>query len=186
MPVLHESVVFDVHDCKVYKLLTDVVGGSPTYGPAVDVPGIAEVSLEPNFVTAELKGDARVIAKKGRIDRMSFSATYGKVSLDVLSVILGTTVVDSGTGTTETAKTTLKGANSLATFKLEFAINDVELGLGNITVALFKCQLTGGTLLGGSTDEFGQPTMDLDAIPLDSNDDMVDISFNETLAALSA
>lgn len=185
MTITHESVVYDVHDCKVYALLSDS-GASPTYGPAVDVPGIAEVSLEPNFVTAELKGDARVIAKKGRIDRMSLSATYGKVSLDVLAVILGTTVVDSGTTPNQVASTSLKGDNSLASFKLEFKIDDVELGLGNVVVTLHKCQLTGGTLLGGSTDEFGQPTMDMDAIPLDSTDDMFDIEFNETAAELSA
>lgn len=185
MAAAHETVVFDVHDFKVYPLLTDT-GASLTYGPAVDVPGIAEVSLEPNFITAELKGDARVIAKKGRVDRCNVSATYGKVSLDVLAVVLGGTVTNAGSGAAETADWVLKGDNSLPYFKAEFKIADLDTGLGDLHVTLFKAQLTGGTLLGGSSDEFGQPEMQMEGIPTDSTDDMVSVKLFETETALSA
>lgn len=182
MPLGHETVVYDVHDCKVYALTSDT-GASPAYGAAVDVPGIASVEVSPNFVTAELKGDAKVIAKKGRVDKIAFNATYGKVSLDVLSVLLGGDVTD----TAETqSHWGLLGANSLAYFKLAFKIDDVETGLGDVVATLYKCQLTGGTLLGGSSDNFGQPTMQLEAIPLDSNDKMIDVDFYSTLQTLPA
>ena len=94
MTLSHQTVMFDVHDAAVAPLLTDPKNRVPTYGPLVDVPGISEVGLDPNFVTAELKGDARVIAKKGRIDRMNFSGTYAKLDLDVQAVIFGTSVAD--------------------------------------------------------------------------------------------
>lgn len=163
-PVSHETVVYDVHDCKVYPMLTDVAGSAPTYGPGVDVPGIAEVSVEPSFANSELKGDARVMAKKGRVDKMSFSATYGKVALDVLKIITGGTIVDIED---VSAEWFLTGDNSLPYFKLEFKISDVDLGLGDLHVTLYKCNLTGGTLLGGSSDEFGQPEMELEAIAVE-------------------
>jgi hypothetical protein len=183
MAVGHETVVFDVEDFKVYKMLTDnSASANPTYGPAVDVPGIAEVGLEPNFVTAELKGDATVIAKKGRVDRMQVSATYGKVSIDVLDVILGGTITDEA----DAASWELEGANSLPYFKAEFRIADVELGLGSVNVVVFKAQLTGGTLLGGSSDQFGQPTMQIEGIRTDSDDKMVKVTFNRTLTELSS
>ena len=50
--------------------------------------------IDPNFVTAELKGDARVIAKKGRIDRVNLSVTWGKLSLDAMAVLYGTSTTD--------------------------------------------------------------------------------------------
>jgi hypothetical protein len=179
----HESVVFDVQDFKVYPMLTDSASAAnPTYGAGVDVPGIAEVSLEPNFVTAELKGDATVIAKKGRVDRMNVSATYGKVSIDVLAVILGGEITDGATS----AEWLLSGLNSLPYFKAAFHINDVELGLGAVNVVLFKAQLTGGTLLGGSSDEFGQPTLELEGIRTDSDDKMVSVTFHTTDVQLDA
>lgn len=160
-PVAHETVVYDVHDCKVYPMLSDARGAAPTYGPGVDVPGIAEVSVDPNFATAELKGDAQIIAKKGRVDKMTLSATYGKVALDVLKIITGGNIVDTED---VSAEWFLTGDNSLPYFKLEFKISDVDITLGDLHVTLYKCNLTGGTLLGGSSDEFGQPEMELEAI----------------------
>lgn len=179
----HSTVVYDVEDFKVYKMLTDgAASAAPTYGAAVDVPGIAEVSLEPNFVTAELKGDATIIAKKGRVDRVQVSATYGKVAIDVLDVVLGGTITDAA----GSAEWLLEGANSLPYFKAEFRIADVELGLGSVNVKVFKAQLTGGTLLGGSSDQFGQPTLQLEGIRTDSDDKMVSVTLNTTLTALTA
>jgi hypothetical protein len=185
MALSHDTVVFDVHDFKVYSLLTDT-GASPTYGAAVDVPGIAEVSLEPNFVTALLKGDARVIARHGRIDTFQISATYGKVALDVLKVVLGGDVDDAGTTPNQTVTWSLLGDNSLPYFKAEFKIEDLDPDLGDCHVRLWKAQLTGGTLLGGTTDEFSQPTMEISGIPAESNDAFADIVFYETTTALSA
>lgn len=166
MPITHSSVVFDVNDCKVYPLLTDVAGASPTYGAGVDVPGIASVTVNPNIVSAELKGDARVIAVRGRTDRLSFSGTYGKLSGDVMGIILGTSVTDSGTTPNQLATFRLKSPASLPYFKIEFQILDVEEGIGDLRVVLYKCKLTGGTLLGTSSDNFGQPTFDADAIAI--------------------
>lgn len=166
MPITHASVIFDVNDCKVYPMLTDVAGASPTYGAGVDVPGIASVTVNPNIVSAELKGDARVIAVRGRTDRITFSGTYGKLSGDVLAVILGTTVTDSGSTPNQLATFRLKSPGSLPYFKIEFQIQDVEEGIGDLRVVLYKCKLTGGTLLGTSSDNFGQPTFDADAIAI--------------------
>lgn len=160
MPVQHETVVYDVHDFKLYPLLTDPVGGAsaPTYAAAVDAPGIAEVSLDPNFATAQLKGDARVIARKGSVDAFNISATYGKVSVDVLKALLGGVITDNAEVSTDWR---IPGVNSLPFFGCAFAINDLDVGLGSLHVLLFKAQLTGGRLLGGSSDSFGQPTMSI-------------------------
>jgi hypothetical protein len=186
MPVPRATVVYDIHDAKIYKLLTDPVGGSPTFGPAVDVPGMAEFSVDPNFVTQELKGDAKVIAKKGRADRFTVSVTYGKIALDVQGVLMGGTITDTGTTPAMVGEWSMPGTNSLQYFKMEASIEDVELGLQQVQVILYKCQLTGGTLISGATDTFGQPTLEIDAIPLDSTDQMARVRFMETKVALSA
>ena len=79
MAVSTSTITFDVKDCMVYPLATDVAASATTYGTGVDVPGIQEISLEPNFITNELKGDGGVVlAKKGKIDRMNFSCTYSE------------------------------------------------------------------------------------------------------------
>jgi len=235
MPLPHDTVMFDVHDCKVAPLISDQNGALPVYGTRIDVPGISEVGLDPNFVTAELKGDARVIAKKGRIDRVNFSGTYGKLALDVQAVLIGTSVSDVAatsiasitgattedsatvtgtgytlalvgrgiTGTGIPAGTTIIGLTGSTTltlsqpatadgvavalsvaaegasvvsrlsspaplpyFGLWFKIEDLDEGIGDLHVASYKCQITGGTLLGSSSDNFGQPSFDAEGIAL--------------------
>lgn len=162
MAAAHETILFDVHDFKVYPLTANT-GASPTYGAGIDVYGIAEVGLDPTFVTAELKGDGKVIAKKGKVDRMSLSATYGRLSGDVLDVILATTTEDVSA---TQARTRIEAGTSLPYFGAAFVIEDADNGIEDLVVTLYKCQITGGSILGQSTDNFGQPTMEMEAIGL--------------------
>ena len=190
MAIATETILFDVHDAKVWPMLTDVTAASPTYGTAVDVYGISQVGVDPNMVTAELKGDPRVIAKKGRLDRVNVNATYGKLSFDVLDVILDASVAAAGTGSTETQTATLRGGISLPYFKFAAQIQDVDLGLGDLTVVVYKCQITGGSLVGVQTDQFGQPNFTAEGISVDGTIGgltgvIADLILHETVTALS-
>jgi hypothetical protein len=187
VPISHESVLYDVHDCKVYPLTSDTAA-SPVYGTAVDVPGIANAALNPNLVGAELKGDGRVIARKGRVDRYNVSLTYGKLDLDVLEVVLGGTVED--TGETQ-ARLRLYSNQRLPDFGVGLSIEDTDTGIGCVHVFVHKAQITGGTLLGQSSDAFGQPTMEVQGRPLDSTDAdytdlMVTFDYHDDLTPLPA
>ncbi len=185
MPIATETVVYDVEDAKVAPLTADNAT-TVTYGALVDVPGIAECSVDPNMITAELKGDGgRVLAKKGKIDRMTMSATYSKLALDVLRTILGGTVVAAGVAPTQTQTYDLLGGNKLPYFYLSFLITDVDLGIGDVQVELFKCQLTGGTLISGAVDAFGQPTMALEAIGREKDKRMIRATIHETLTPIA-
>lgn len=236
MPVAHSTIMFDVLDCAVAPLLTDTALALPTYGTWVDVFGINEVSLDPNLVTAELKGDGRVIAKKGRIDRVNFSATHGRMDLDIQAILRGHTVTDvaaitagsitaaaatsgatviTGTGitanmvgrsiigtgiaadsvivavtgttsvtvskpttgaiTTGTLTVGAAGAKAasrltspapLPYFGIRFQISDLDNGVGDLHVHIHKASLTGGTMLGSSSDNFGTPSFDAEGIAL--------------------
>lgn len=179
------TITFDVHDCKVYPVTADATGGI-TYGTGIDVPGIQEVTLEPNFVTAELKGDGKVLAKKGKVDRLNFSGTYSEMSLDVLAVLFGGSVTTGGTGTSETAAYEFTG-QSLPYFKIEFLISDLESDLEELVVVLNKCQITGGTLVNGSTDNFGTPSFTAEAIlPIYPSLGFGEIEVREDAAGLNA
>lgn len=184
MAASQSTITFDVHDCKVYSVTADAAGGI-TYGSAVDVPGIQEVTLEPNFVTAELKGDGKVLAKKGKVDRLNFSGTYSEMSLEVLSIIFGGSVSTSGTLNAEIASYEFTG-QSLPYFKIEFLIDDLESELAELAVVLNKCQITGGTLVSGSTDNFGNPSFTAEAILPIYNLGFGTVEFREDAAGLSA
>mgnify|MGYP000321262529 CR=1 FL=1 len=180
MPTSHASTLYDIDDFKITKLLTDTAT-APTYStPSVDVPGIASLSMQPNIQTGSLKGDAKVLARKGKTDSYGLSVTYGRLSLDALVVLIGGNVTD----VTNTAKWVHSGTNSLPYFKAQGQIlqNDV----GDVHVTAYKAQVTGGTLLDQSTDNFGQPSIDMEAIPCTSDDTkFVEIEFMDVVTPLA-
>lgn len=185
MAANNSTISFDVQDCKVYPVTADAAGGI-TYGAAVDVPGIQEVSVEPNFISVELKGDGKVLAKKGKVDRLNFSATYSELSLPVLATIFGGTLNLSGAGAAETVEYEFDGG-SLPNFKIEFLVNDLESDLAEMKFVLNKCQITGGTIFSGSTDNFSTPSFDAEAIlPTATGLGFGTVVLLETAAGLSA
>jgi hypothetical protein len=190
MPIAAQTTMFDVYDCKVYVLESDTVGASPTYGSAIDVPGIANVSLDPNFQSAELKGDSRVLAKRGRVDKFNFQAQYGMLSFEVLDAILGgTTHTQDGTTPNQARHLAFAAPGTTAYFGLGFQIRDLDTGLGCLNVFAYKCSLTGGTLFSGQTDQFGQPSMTIEAIAIDGEVDIPDdgdVTTVENIAVLAS
>jgi hypothetical protein len=185
MAANNSTISFDVHDCKVYPVTADVTGGI-TYGAAVDVPGIQEVSVEPNFISVELKGDGKVLAKKGKVDRLNFSATYAELSLPVLATLFGGSVATTGSGSAENAAYEFDG-QTLPYFKVEFLVNDLESDLAEMAFVLNKCQITGGTIMSGSTDNFSTPSFDAEAIlPTATGLGFGTVEFREAAEGLSA
>lgn len=185
MAANNSTISFDVQDCKVYPVTSDVAGGI-TYGAAVDVPGIQEVSVEPNFISVELKGDGKVLAKKGKVDRLNFSATYSEMSLPVLATIFGGSTTSGGAGSAETVAYEFDGG-SLPNFKIEFLVNDLESDLAEMKFILNKCQITGGTIFSGSTDNFSTPSFDAEAIlPTAAGLGFGQVVLLETAAGLTA
>lgn len=175
----HDSIVYDVHDCKVYPLTADT-GASPTFGTGVDVPGIFSIGFNPNIISQELKGDARVLDRRARVDAFNFSATYSKLSLDVLDVIFEADLVDSGSGTTEIASLTFSGGNEPPYFGIVVQLEDTDVDLGAIRLIIWKAKLTGGTLVTSQSDTYGQPTFEAAGIATDSHNLMARLEFHET------
>lgn len=167
MAAEHESVLFDIHDVKVYPLVSDS-GASPVYGDAVDVYGAAEASLDPNLVSAVLKGDGRTIARKGKLDTLTGGITYGRLSIDVLNVLFEMTLDDT---LADRARGRLRSGAKTLWFGMAFRIEDADNDIEDVVPLFYKCQVTGGTLLGQSTDSFGQPSFEFEAIGLDCHDE---------------
>lgn len=160
MAITHTSILYDVNDFKVTPMTADT-GGAPTYGTAVDVPGIQAVTFDPNLLMSELRGDAQIIAKRGSIDRFKMSAQYGRLSLDAIAVVMGGTTTDV---VSPVATAWSIGANnSLPYFKAQFSTLQGDTPDTHITG--YKCQLTGGTLIDLNTNAFNQPKLDWEALP---------------------
>lgn len=176
------TITFDVYDAKLYPLLTDTAGGTTTYSTGIDVPGITQVSVDPEFISAELKGDARTLDRRGRTNAVNFSVGYSLLSFEVLSALFGSPITAETTSAPRSW--TMKGRNNVPYFKLAFAINDVSIGVGEIHVWGLKCQMTGGNLFDQQTENYGGRSFQCQSIPTLAADEMFRVDMYPTPTAL--
>ena len=182
-----QSVVYDVQAFAVYTMLTsDIVGGSsPTYDAAVTLEGISDVSLTPDITSADLKGDGgRTIARYARNTMWTCSATYGRIGLDALAVMIG----DSPVITTPSSQNAWVHTmpNYLPFFKAAFLMVDTDNGIASIIATMYKCSLKSATFLDPKTDAFSQPKIEFEAIALNSNNVIGSIIEYDSLQTLPA
>lgn len=167
MTVAKQTALYDVVDAKVWPLATDLSGSaSPTYGSAIDVPGISAVSLDPSIIANALKGDGKVLRTKSRIEKFAVKATYGLFDADVLAATLGGAIIRNDASEV-TYDYVLNGASaSLNYFAFGCQVTDTddELGVADVHLLFYKCKMTGGSLFSQASDSFGQPSLDMDVI----------------------
>ena len=175
------SVTYDVHDAAVRPLTADT-SSAPTYGAWVDLPGIQQVQVNPTFITAELKGDAKVLDNRSKTSAMDISCNYAQSDLNVLKTVLGGTL--TATATTKQSWVLL-GTNSTPYIGFAFAVNDVTLGIGNILFNARKCKMTGGNLFDQQTDQYGARSLQMQAIATISNDQLIEIVYNSTVVTIA-
>lgn len=179
-----QTYSFDVEDAKIWPLTADTIGSGVTYGTGIDVPGINNVTVAPEFISAVLKGDAKTLARRARIDSMTFSVGYSLLSLDVLGALWSATITEPAT-TSDAQVLELQGAGSLPYFGFGFSILDAEVGIGAINVYGLKTQVTGGNIFDQSTDSFGGRSFQCSAIPTLADNKLFRVKIHPTITALS-
>lgn len=188
MPAAHFSKVFGTQDAKVAKVTDDPSGGSVTYAASVDVPAIKSVEISGDVNTVELRGDNSLLDSATTLTNISAAVTHGKLSLDVLGVLLGPTVVDSGTGTTEVATFDLTATSALNYFKLEAATPSTGSDFvgGDVHFVLHKCIINGFPDIGTAEEDYRTSSFGVAAVPLlATGRKWLSIVFNETAAAIT-
>lgn len=162
---MQSSIIFSVHDLKVYPVTA--IGDAdtdPTYGAAVDVPGVSEVSLDPEISNSMLRGDGRVMDSRSTLDSLSLSFTYGKLSPDVLAVIDGGTV-EVGTGTSEgITRYVREDGDQLPRWAFAALISEVDNPGGAAKLYGYLCTASGGSIFGASDNEHGEPSFEATVI----------------------
>lgn len=183
MPLSHVTKVFAVTDCKVRALTADPAGGSPTYGAAVDVPGIKSVAITGTVETKRLRGDNRLLDADSVLTEVNVSIEYAKLSLDFLAVLLGGTVADSGTTPNQLSAWDLTDESKPAPFLLEGVSATADTIGGNVGMCLWKVVLSSFPELGLAEEDYRTHSMEGAAMPLLSNGKWFTPTLYETAAA---
>ena len=188
MALAHFTKVFGFADAKIYPLTADPVGGSPTYGAGIDVPGVKTLEISGTVETKKLRGDNTLLDVFSVLTDVTGKLGYAKLSLDLLAVWLGGSVVDAGSGSTETATWDLTGSSAVRNWKIEgkTPTDGVDLVGGDLHVVFHKCVLGSFPGMGFAEEDYQIPGLDFATTPLlGTGTKWMTVVLNETAAAIT-
>lgn len=186
MAISHVTKKYAVDDAKIYVLTADPSGGSATYGSAIDVPGIKSITLDGSMDVKSLRGDNQELDAMSSLSSVTGTINYAKESLDVAAALLGLSVTDAGSGSTETATLEVLGSTDPAYVKLEAKCPSVDLVGGDLHLTLHKIIPTGLPISGLAEEDYQLSAIPFRAVPLISSNKWLTVVIHETAAALSS
>lgn len=180
MPASHVLRPFGLRDAKVFE----ITASTPTYAAGVDIPCVNSAQFDPVVTEAVLEGDDVKCSVHSILENITATITHGGMPMDLYDVIMGASLVDSGTGSAEIAILNLKTSSVRPYFGL--ALDSRADQDGNTLVFLYKCKMTGG---GGGTFQKGSfyaPQFTVNALPSDYDSDTILRAIHcETVTAIS-
>ena len=182
MPLSTVTKVFAVTDCKVRPLTADPSGGTPTYGTAIDVPGIKSVAITGSVETKRLRGDNTLLDSDTVLTEVNVAIEYAKMDLSLLAAWLGGSVVQAGTTPNQTATWDLTNASKPRPFLLEAVSASADTIGGNVGFCLWKVVLSSFPELGLAEEDYKTSSVQGAAMPLLSNGKWFTPTLYETAA----
>ena len=90
-----DAVLFGLNDAKVSPLATDLTT-APTYGTAMDCPGVSTLSAQPIMENKENRGDGVILHTTSRMVGMDIEFKVAMLPLAMLPMIQGGTITSGG------------------------------------------------------------------------------------------
>lgn len=174
------TYVFGAADAKISPLLTDG-SPAPTYGTAIDVPGLQSIEISGENEVKELRGDNRSLVKLSVLQSVEVTLTFAKWDADLYALFTGATKTTDGDSYTVTL-----GADSQPGF---FSLEAVSAGASgansNVSIFLPKLVVTEMPGLGLAEEDFQTVEITCEALPT-ATGDWISWSYNDTALDLDA
>lgn len=172
------SLPFGLRDVKIALLAAD---GTP--GTMVDLPNSQTMSFTENEEYKELRGDDKVVAKRGSGATVDWELDNGGISLEAYVIMNGGTLTTSGVTPAVIKKYTKKATDARPDFWAEGQAMS-ESG-GDFHMVLKRCKADGGIEGELSDGEFWVTQASGTAIAELNTDDLYDFVENETVTPIA-
>lgn len=176
-----ESLPYGLRDVKVATLEAD-----GTRGTLVDLPNGRTFSFSEEEEFAELRGDDKVVAKRGQGPNVEWELESGGISLEAYAIMNGGEVTTSGTAPNEVKTYKKKATDARPDFWVEGQA--ISEGGGDFHVVLYRCKADGGIEGELSDGEFWLTSASGSCLPsraAANEDDIYDFVQNPTETAIA-
>lgn len=135
---LPTALPYGLRDVKITPY-TDA--GATTLGTPIDLPNSRTLSFSEAEEFTELRGDDKVVTTRGQGASVEWDLEAGGLSFDVLKVLAGGTVVESGVAPNTVRTFTKKVTDSRPFFQIEGQV--ISDSGGDVHCVLPRCRVTG-------------------------------------------
>src|SRR5690606_2672598 len=182
MPISRVTKLYAVEDAKIFPLLSDPEGGTPSYGAGIDVPGIKAMEISGDVEVKELRGDNGLLDSDATISNITVSYPHAKLSLDVLVALIDSEVTDSGATPAEKSKWSLKRGAKPLPYKLvgKTPTGGGDLVGGDVHFSPMKCVMSSFPGLGLAEEDYRTIGDEARCVPVISPGEWIDIDINGT------
>jgi hypothetical protein len=181
----HITKVFAAKQARISALLTDPAGGVCTYSASIDVPGLKNVKVSGTVATVDLRGSNTYLDSDTVLQNIMVEIDYAKLSFDVLNVMLGGTITDTGTTPNQTTVWPLGNPPTFGYFKLEARAAAVDVPTGDLHIDFAKVKLADFPQLGLVEENYQTMNLKCKAVPPIGTSVWLTVTENETAAVIS-
>jgi hypothetical protein len=170
---------YAISDAKIFPMLTDPPDAVPTYGPALDVPGIKSLIISGSTDTKELRGDNMLLDTSTVITSMDGTFEYAKLDLDVQTVLVGGIVQEQ---TDPPASAWDWGTSDYATAGYWMIIGrtpTADTPTGDCWLMVYKCKVASFPELGFAEEDYKTFSVDFSALELQGVKKTLGIRYND-------
>ena len=184
-----DVVLIGLYDAKLSPMTADVAAasGGPTYGAAIDIPGVTEVSISSTMDSKELKGDGSLLATYSKIVGGDIEIKMAKLPLAALVSIQGGAIASGGSASAYTQTYTLKSTDTPPGYwKIEGAWNPGESDMGDVHAIVYKIKCTEPPTVSvaDANGDYGSVTIKGKFVACASHYKYLDYKVNETVTAI--
>jgi len=191
MAIPHQSKLYAISDMRIAKMTADPTGGAATYAASIDVVGVKKLSVTGQVQSKQLRGDNTLLDVESTLMGLSAVVDYAKFNSDILNILLGGAVSDTGVTPNQVSTfRLLGGAPPLAPsmpnfFKIEAKAVDVDYVAGDCHIVLWKCKLDSFPQLGFNEEDYELFNFGVQCAPRVSDGFWLDVVYDETAVAIA-
>lgn len=140
----------------------------------------------PQMKTVDLRGDNTFLDTDSVLQSISFELTMAKINFDVIALMLGGTVTDSGTTPNQQTSWSLPDSPTFNYFRLEARCKSADPPAGDIHIILNKVKAADAPLVGFVEEDYDYPKLKLKPVPPNGTTPWLQIVMNETALPVAA
>lgn len=157
-------------------------GNSVTMSGSIPLTGMKALAVTTTMKTVDLRGDNTFLDTDTVLQALEFDVDIAKTNLDVMSLMMGGTVVDTGTTPSQQATWNLLTQPSFNYFRLEARCFTSDLINGDLHITCNKMKAADAPIPGFVEEDYFYPKIKCKAVPPVSGSltQWVTVSLNET------